>query len=141
MIQPLTDWQKEQLAHCEAELSDPVPLASACLDRSFVYKRGRGLFYVPHTHTHALSLMYAWDLGIIASNWQAELERVTGRDFSYQTADDWLAKTEGAAYLSSVSERVFAGKSLNLNAIERRIFAKVGVEYLFEDQCVSTESF
>ena len=110
-----------------ANMSYPVPLAKADLSKPFVYDREFGVFYVPcGYHQSAMSLLLAFKHGCKDG---VDVAEKLNLEYSSGTADYWLENTQGAAFRSSVGEKIQAGKKGNLTVIERRIFGDV--QYIF----------
>lgn len=108
---------------CDCHMSNPVPLAQADLSRPFVYERRWGVFYVPGGyHRIAMTLLLAWQHDC---DCPVDVANKLGLDMSFDTADHWLANTDGAAFRSSVGKRIQVASRDKLNLQERRLFGEV----------------
>lgn len=97
---------------CDFGMSDPVPLASADLTRSFVYERRFGVFYVPSgMHTSVMSFLLALQMGCDHGIDAAEK---LGVAYSGGTAEYWMEHTPGGAMRSSVGKRIHVGDAQSL---------------------------
>lgn len=115
---------------CDANMSEPVPLARADLTKPFVYDRKYGVFYVPSGfHQTAMSVLLAFHHGLVKG---VDVSQKLKLRYSEGTSDEWLRTIPGTCFKSSVGKRVNAGKRANLSAVEKRFF--IDIEYLFEDQ-------
>lgn len=109
---------------CDADLSLPVPLEKADLHRPFVYERRWGVFYAPMgSHQMGMSLLLAWQRGFTRG---VECANSMGLSYSSDTADYWLENTPGAAFRSSVRNKILVSRLSNLSIHERRIFGAAG---------------
>ena len=98
-----------------------IELARADLLRPFVYERGRGVFWVPPGEHQRMM-----------AHLRACATDVSGMSIE-EAADEWLEATPGAAFRSSVSGRVLAGKPGNLIPAERQRFMRWGgLDYLMD---------
>jgi hypothetical protein len=127
---PFTD--EQWYAMCSAHMSMPVPLARADLTKLFVYDRAWGVFYVPFgCHPAAMSVLLAFHH---KSTNVIEVAEKLGLDYSAGTADEWIEVIHGAAFRSSAGRGIQASTARSLNAIERRIFAPYGLQYLLNER-------
>lgn len=126
----LPDWITDQMwyAMCDANMSPPVPIDQADLNKPFIYDRSYGVFSVASgSHQIAMSLLLAW------KNQEKNGVRVAeklGLSYSHGTADYYLQHIQGTAFLSSVGKRICAGKKSNLNELEKEYFGIIN--YLFD---------
>lgn len=79
-----------------------------------------GLLCSGGLHPSAMSLLLAWSQG--CDDGIAVAEKL-GLEFSAETADHWLAITEGAAFRSSVGKHIQIANFKKLTILERRVFA------------------
>lgn len=100
---------------------NPVRLQDADLSRPFVYDRRYGVFYVGTAkHAFVMATIYAWDRGYTDYFDMPIVGTVT------DIADDYLIKTVGTAFRSSLStKRIVAGKPTNLNDTEIDYFGNI----------------
>ncbi len=118
-------------AMCSANMSMPVPLHKADLTKPFVYAREFGVFYVPIGHHQlAMSTLLAWQHECVKP---VDVAKKLGLRLSDETADRWLQHTPGAAFKSSQSGQVMAGRRGSLSVVERRHLGTV--TYLFSEKC------
>lgn len=126
-ISPFTQEQWWQLCNCNCDL--PIPLEKADLTKPFVYHRKYGLFYVPSgSHNLTMATFLAFDHGF-----DKPLEVCTSLGIKLgisHCSDYWLEHTQGAAFKSSVSPKVQAGKRKHLNQKEKDYFGNIS--YIFD---------
>lgn len=104
-------------------------LSEALLDKSFVYCREHGLFYVQGgSHQIVMSLLLAWQHDL---NDGVDVADKLGIDFSDDTSELWLEITPGALVMSSVGSIPYAHSKKNLSFQERKFFEKI--DYLDEE--------
>jgi hypothetical protein len=116
----------------EARLAtEPVVLGRADLTRSFIYARDYGVFYCgAGSHQIAMSLLLAFQHGCEDG---CDVAEKLGLEYPNATADRWLDETPGAAFLSSVGQKVQTKRSGSLTAIERRLLGALeGVEFVLK---------
>jgi hypothetical protein len=105
---------------CSCEMSAPVPLEDADLSKPFLYQRAFGVSYVASGyHQVAMSLLLAFNHNLLSG---MEVARVLGIDFPDATADYWLENTPGAAFLSSVGNKINIASFRKLSPLERWLF-------------------
>lgn len=108
---------------CDFHMALPVPLKEADLTQPFVYERKWGVFYVPMgMHPGAMSLLLAFQHGLTSG---IKVADKLGLAYSDGTADYWLEHTPGAAFRSSVGDKIQTGRFDGLNVREHRLFGDV----------------
>lgn len=115
---------------CSAQLSMPIPLGEADLNKPFIYDREYGFMYCPFGyHQTAMALLLAFAHGCKDG---IEVCEKLGLEYPIEAADMWLETRPGATYKSSQSSKIRAGHKGCLNIIEKKFFRDV--EYQFTDQ-------
>ncbi len=118
-ISPFTQDQWCQMV--SSQMSMPVPLYEADLDKPFVYDRKWGVFYVTcGYHWMAMGTLLAFRNGYDDPFDYGRFLGLSGYNSLHELADKWILETEGTCFASSMDEEtITVGKRGNLNAAEK----------------------
>ena len=127
-IYPFSEEQYGSLCSCNCSM--PVLLEKADLKIPFVYSRQYGVFYTPSGfHNLTMATLLAFSHGLTKPLTVCE---PLGLKMGISVASDyWLEHAPGAAFKSSVSDYIQAGKPKNLNEKEKDYFGKI--KYIFNE--------
>lgn len=125
--------QEQRIIMIENEMMDPMEFHVAELNSfDWVYFRPWGVMPVlMGFHTVARATLLAFLHGYDCYIELARARGLTGYDSMSKLADAFLMEVPGTAFLSSQSYNPLAGKREHLNAQERAIFRKHGLEVRF----------
>lgn len=108
---------------CGCSMSLPVPLDQADIKKPFVYDRKYGVFYVPASkHQLAMSLLLAWHRGMDCG---LDIANKLNLSYPFGSADFYLERTDGTAYLSSISKKIYSWTPNQLNSKEQNYLGDV----------------
>ena len=109
---------------CDCSMSLPIPLSEADTSKPFVYDRKFGFFYVSRSqHQRAMSLLLAWHRGMGCG---LEVANKLNLSYPFGSADFYLERIDGTAFLSSISKEIYAWTSSQLNNEEKSWLGDVG---------------
>lgn len=112
-------------AICNLNMSLPILLEDANLEKPFIYDRKWGVFYVPRGyHQSAMSLLLAFHYNCRTG---IDVGKKLNLKYSSETADYWLENISGTAFLSSVGKKIYISSYKNLS-FKEKIFFKDTIE-------------